>query len=83
MVDTVIGSWNLNGIVSFSSGTPFNVGTGKDLANSGNYNYGNGYGYERLNLIDSPCPASKGHDEWVNPAGFQEPAQYTFWQCGV
>jgi hypothetical protein len=82
MVDTLIGSWNLNGIVSFSSGTPFDVGTGKDLANTGNYNCGNGYGYDRLNLIDSPYPASKGHDDWVNPAGFQEPAQYTFGNVG-
>jgi hypothetical protein len=82
MVDALMGSWNLNGIVSFSSGTPFDVGTGKGLANTGNYNYENGYGYERLNLIGSPYPASKGRDEWVNPAGFQEPARYTFGNVG-
>jgi hypothetical protein len=35
-VDKLIGSWNLNGIVSFSSGALFDVGTGKDLANAGN-----------------------------------------------
>jgi hypothetical protein len=36
VVDTLIGRWTLNGIVSFSSGTPFEVGTGKDLADTGN-----------------------------------------------
>ena len=36
VVDTMIGSWNLNGIVSFSSGALFDVGTGKDLADNGN-----------------------------------------------
>jgi hypothetical protein len=36
VVDTLIGSWNLNGIVSFSSGALFDVGTGKDLADTGN-----------------------------------------------
>jgi hypothetical protein len=82
IVDTLIGSCNVNGIVSFSSGTPFDVGTRKDLANTGNYKYGNGYGYERLNLIGGPYPASKGGNEWVNPAGFQEPAQYTFGNVG-
>ena len=36
VVDTLIGSWNLNGIVSFGSGALFDVGTGKDLAGTGN-----------------------------------------------
>jgi hypothetical protein len=36
VVDALIGSWNLNGIVSFSSGALFGVGTGKDLADTGN-----------------------------------------------
>jgi hypothetical protein len=36
VVDTLIGGWNLNGIVSFSSGALFEVGIGKDLADTGN-----------------------------------------------
>jgi hypothetical protein len=36
VVDSLIGSWNLNGIVRFSSGALFDVGTGKYLADTGN-----------------------------------------------
>lgn len=82
VVNYVIGNWNLNGIVSFSSGTPFDVGTSKDIANTGNYNYGNGYGYERLDVVGSPYPSNKSPKEWINPAGFQLPPQYTFGTLG-
>jgi outer membrane receptor protein involved in Fe transport len=82
VVNALIGNWNLNGVLSFSSGTPFDVGTSKDIANTGNYNYGNGYGYERLNLIGSPYPSTKTKAEWINPAGFALPAQYTFGNLG-
>ena len=82
LVNAVIGKWNLNGILSLSSGTPFDVGSGKDIANTGNYNYGNGYGYERLNLVGDAYPSNKGRSEWINPAAFQLPAQYTFGTLG-
>jgi outer membrane receptor protein involved in Fe transport len=82
LLNDVIGKWNLNGILSLSSGTPFDVGTAKDIANTGNYNYGNGYGYERLNLVGDAYPSNKGRNEWINPAAFQLPAQYTFGTVG-
>ena len=82
LVNAVVGNWNLNGVLSLSSGTPFDVGTSKDIANTGNYNYGNGYGYERLNLTGSPYPATKTPTEWINTAAFQLPAQYTFGTLG-
>ena len=82
LVNAIVGNWNLNGVLSMSSGTPFDVGTSQDIANTGNYNYGNGYGYERLNRIGSPYPSSKSPKEWINPASFQLPAQYTFGTLG-
>ncbi|MGA8153007.1 MAG: TonB-dependent receptor [Terriglobales bacterium] len=82
IVNALIGNWNLNGVLSFNSGTPFDVGTGKDIANTGNYNYGNGYGYERLNLVGNPYPSNKTPAQWINPAAFQLPAQYTFGNLG-
>jgi outer membrane receptor protein involved in Fe transport len=83
LVNAVIGHWNLNGILSLSSGTPFDVGTAKDIANTGNYNYGNGYGYERLDLVGGdPYPSNKSRNQWINPAAFQLPAQYTFGTLG-
>ena len=57
VVNALIGGWNLNGVLSFNSGTAFDVGSGKDIAQTGNYNYGNGYGYERANLVGNPYPA--------------------------
>jgi len=82
LVNAVVGNWNLNGVLSMSSGTPFDVGTSSDIANTGNYNYGNGYGYERLDLTGSPYPATKTPAEWINTSAFQLPAQYTFGTLG-
>ncbi|HUK24622.1 MAG TPA: carboxypeptidase regulatory-like domain-containing protein [Terriglobales bacterium] len=83
VLDTLIGGWNLNGVLSMSSGTPFDVGTPKDIAHTGNYNYGNSYdGYERLNLVGNPYPSTKTPAEWLNPAGFQLPATLTFGNLG-
>ena len=82
VVNAVIGGWNLNGVLSFSSGTPFDVGTGLDRANTGNYNYGNGYGYERLNVVGSFYPSSKGPDGWINKASFAMPDPNTFGNLG-
>jgi hypothetical protein len=82
VVNAVIGGWNLNGVLSFSSGTPFDVGSGKDIAETGNYNYGNGYGYERANLVGSRYPSSKGPDGWINTASFVVPAAGTFGDLG-
>jgi len=82
VVNALVGGWNLNGVLSLSSGTPFDVGTSKDIANTGNYNYGNGYGYERLNLVGNPYPSTKTPAQWINQSAFQLPAQYTFGNLG-
>jgi len=82
IVNAVIGGWNLNGILSFNSGTAFDAGSGKDRAQTGNYNYGNGYGYERANLVGSPYPSSKSPAEWINVSSFQLPALNTFGNLG-
>jgi outer membrane receptor protein involved in Fe transport len=82
IVNALLGGWNLNGVLSFNSGTAFDAGSGKDIAQTGNYNYGNGYGYERANLVGSPYPSSKGPAEWINVAAFQYPAADTFGDLG-
>jgi hypothetical protein len=84
VVNALVGGWNLNGVLSLSSGTPFDVGSGKDIAETGNYNYGNGYGYERANLIGNPYPSNKGPSQWLNPVnvGFVLPAKDTFGTLG-
>ena len=82
VVDALIGGWNFNGILSFNSGTAFDAGSGKDIAQTGNYNYGNGYGYERANLVGSPYPGNRGPAEWINVPAFQYPAADTFGDLG-
>jgi hypothetical protein len=81
-VNALVGGWNLNGVLSFNSGTAFDAGSGKDIAQTGNYNYGNGYGYERANLVGSPYPSSKSPAEWINVPAFQYPAADTFGDLG-
>jgi hypothetical protein len=82
VVNALIEGWNLNGVLSFNSGTAFDLGSGKDIAQTGNYNYGNGYGYERANIVGNPYPANKGPAEWINVAAFQTPALDTFGDLG-
>jgi TonB dependent receptor len=82
VLNAIIGGWNLNGVLSLSSGVPFDVGTNKDVANTGNFNFGNGYGYERLNLVGHPYPSNKSPNQWLNPAAFQLPAPFTFGNVG-
>jgi hypothetical protein len=82
VLGAIIGGWNLNGVLSLSSGVPFDVGTNVDVANTGNFNFGNGYGYERLNLIGNAYPSDKSPRQWINPAGFALPAPFTFGNLG-
>jgi hypothetical protein len=82
----VVGGWTLNGIVSFSSGIPFFVGTSGDIAHiAANtaccaLGFGN---YERLNFLGgSPYAANKSPSQWLNPAAFAVPAFGTFGNLG-
>lgn len=77
----VVGNWQINGIASFSSGTPYDVGVSGDIANTGNGGCCNGY-YERLNLVGNPNPPNRTPSHWLNPAAFQVPAPFTFGGLG-
>jgi len=81
-LDLAIGGWTLNGILSFSSGQPFDAGASGDIANTGNLSFTTGYGYERANLVGGPYPSQKSPHEWLDPASFQVPAQFTFGNLG-
>jgi hypothetical protein len=76
-LDYVLGNWDLNAIVSFYSGVPFDVTVSNgDLANTGNV-------LERANLVMSnPYPANQTASEWINPAAFATPPLYTFGTLG-
>jgi hypothetical protein len=76
-LDYALGGWQLSGMLTLTSGTPYTVGTSSDIANTG----GSGcctYGYERLNVVgdwhvNKITPAAA-----FNTSGFALPALYTW-----
>ncbi|HEX4807366.1 MAG TPA: carboxypeptidase regulatory-like domain-containing protein [Bryobacteraceae bacterium] len=75
--DYILGNWQLNGIVTYTSGVPFTVNVSGDIANTGNL-----LNYERPNLVGNPIPANQGPSEWLNPSAFSVPAAFTFGNLG-
>ncbi len=75
----VLGGWALNGILTLTSGAPFDLGEGGDPALTQNFGCCNGY-YDRLNIVSGqPLYASdKGQStptgiHWINPNAFTPP----------
>jgi len=81
VVDYVVGNWQLNGILTFTSGLPYDVGVSGDIANTGMAGCCT-YGYERLNLVGNPTPANQVPGDWINKSAFAVPARYTFGTLG-
>lgn len=75
-VNYIIGNWQVNGIASLHSGTPFTITVGGDVANIGNS------GYERPNLTGDPHVSHPTPARWFNTDAFAVPAQYTFGNVG-
>ena len=76
-LDYVVGNWQINGIATLESGRPYTVGDEGDIANTGNFNFV-GPGYERPNQVGDPKPQHQTPSQWIDPAAFVAPAQYTF-----
>src|SRR4029077_4786947 len=68
-------NWQLNGILTFHSGTPYDVFYLGDLANTGNT-------FVRVNLVDNPTPNHPSPAGWINTSAFAIPAPYTFGDLG-
>jgi hypothetical protein len=81
VVDNIIGHWQFNGISTFTSGQPYDIGVSGDIANTGNTS-GAPYGYERLNVVGNPTLANPTTSQWFNEAAFAVPAPYTFGDLG-
>jgi hypothetical protein len=81
VVDYVVGNWQLNGILTFTSGLPYDVGISGDIANTGMAGCCT-YGYERLNLVGNPTPANQTPGDWINKSAFAAPPPYTFGTLG-
>lgn len=79
--DYILGNWQLNGIASFYSGIPYEVGVPGDIANTGNVNCCNGY-YMRLNVVGDHKVSNPTRDRWFNKDAFAIPPLYTFGNLG-
>lgn len=68
------GGWNINGILSLSTGFPFTVSLATSVANTGTSS--------RPNCIADPSVSNPGPSLWFNPAAFATPALYSWGNCG-
>lgn len=90
--DSVIGNWQVNGILVGRSGQNFNVTSAGDIAETGNAGT-----YERANILGNPLqsgaiagnpsctpPTGLTHtaSQWFNPCAFGTPAQGTLGNGG-
>lgn len=87
VADYIVGNWQVNGILTARSGTPFNVFYGaSDLAHTGNVSWAQ---YERADLVGDPnsgsCPDGDHIGTagcWFNTSAFAVPADGTFGNSG-
>lgn len=81
VVDALAGDWQVNGIGTFTSGVPYDVGVSGDIANTGNGGCCNGF-YERLNLVGNPNPAHRTREQYISRSSFGVPAPFKFGNLG-
>lgn len=76
--NAVLGGWEVTGIVSATSGSPFTATLEGDIANIGARSIS-----QRPNLVGNPYSGGLSTTGlWVNPAAFAIPAAYTFGNLG-
>ena len=76
LVNHIIGNWQLNGIVSLTSGLPYDVTTDNTIPNTNNL-----YGVERADLVGNPY-SHGDKTQPLNVASFVNPAPFTFGDLG-
>ncbi len=67
----VLGGWQLNGIATVMSGTPFTVFDSHDVAAQGGAPEITGFSSQRPNLVGNPNSGPHRVDNWFNAAAFQ------------
>ncbi len=68
----VLGDWQLNGITTFMSGTPFTVFDSSDNSLQGGAPEITGFSANRPNLIGNPNSGPRTAQEWFNVSAFQQ-----------
>ena len=67
----VLGNWQVNGITSFMSGTPFTVFDSQDVSLEGTAPEITGFSSNRPNLVGAPNSGPHTVQEWFNVNAFQ------------
>ena len=68
----VLGNWQLNGIVTLQSGTPFTVFDSTDVSLQGQAPEISGFSSNRPDLIGNPNNGPRTSQEWFNTKAFQQ-----------
>jgi len=71
----VLGNWQLNGIVTAMTGTPFTVFDGNDFSVQGSAPEVTGFFANRPNVVANPNDGPKTPGTWLNPNAFQRITQ--------
>jgi hypothetical protein len=71
----VLGSWQVNGIVTATTGTPFTVFDGNDFSVQGSAPEVTGFFSNRPNVVANPNDGPKTASAWLNPNAFQRITQ--------
>ena len=67
----VFGDWQVNGITTFMSGTPFTVYDSQDVSLEGSAPEISGFSSNRPDLVGNPNNGPRTPQEWFNKAAFQ------------
>jgi hypothetical protein len=70
-VRAIAGGWQLNGITSVSSGTPFTVYDSRNVAQQGSHPEISGFSGSRPDVISDPNRGPRTVDEWVSRGAFR------------
>ncbi|MFZ0199539.1 MAG: TonB-dependent receptor [Candidatus Sulfotelmatobacter sp.] len=68
----VLGNWQLNGIFTAMSGTPFTVFDSNDVSLQGQAPEISGFSSNRPNVIGNPNSGPRSVSEWFNTSAFQQ-----------
>jgi hypothetical protein len=80
---SALGNWQLNGIVSAATGTPFTVYDSSDPSLQGQSPEISGFVGDRPNLVGNPNNGPRTASEWFNTQAFQQDTQLgTFGNAG-
>ncbi|MBZ5564227.1 MAG: TonB-dependent receptor [Acidobacteriia bacterium] len=78
-VNQTLGGWEITGITHYNSGAPYSVFINYNSANNG---WGGDQFPDRIANLPPPLNPTDKTLGWINPANFQNPAQYTYGNLG-